>query len=129
MTDKKQSPAYNAKILTTGIAIAATLGVQTAYAISSNLAKATAQIAQTEVAPNLEPNLVLPAPTQPGPATPVKQKNNTANQAVAISATNVDVTAPVEVTAPAVDPAPPVVVTPAPVAPVPTTAPATSASK
>ena len=73
MTDKKQTPAHNAKIITTGIAIAATFGVQTAYAISSNIATATAQITQTTTAPVLATDPAV-APTQPAPATPQKHK-------------------------------------------------------
>jgi len=123
MTDKKKSPAYNAKILTTSIALTSAFGIQAAYAISSNIATATAQIAQTEVAPNLEPNLVLPAPTQPGPATPLKQKKNTTTQnVVSVDANGVSTVVP-DTLAPVVQPEP---VIPAPV---PTTAPATSGSK
>ena len=66
--------AHNAKVLTTGIAIASTLGISTAYTINAN-AQILEKIesAQTTV-PVLVANTPVVAPTVPGPATGPKNK-------------------------------------------------------
>jgi len=117
------TPAHNAKILTTGIAIASTLGISTGYAIRANaqilekieaaqiaVLTAPAPVATTEVVP----------PSIPGAATPVtpkaKTKTTTAQQTNGVAAATNTTTIPA-------------VSAPVEIVPPPTTAPATSASK
>jgi hypothetical protein len=106
--------AHNAKILTTGIAIASTLGISTAYTINAN-AQILEKIesAQTTV-PVLVANTPVVAPTVPGPATGPKNKKVKTTTPQATDALAVVDATPVEVVAPEIPP---------------TTAPATSSSK
>jgi len=126
--------AHNAKVLTTGIAIASTLGISTAYTINAN-AKILEKIEAAQTSVLIDPALVAStpavAPSVPGPATPVSAKNNnkvkktTPEAAVAVPVAvggSTDSTGVPANTQPAVI---------APVQPVipPTTAPPTSSSK
>lgn len=77
MTDKKITPAHNAKILSTGIAIASTLGISTAYAIQANaqiLEKIQAAQTTVQSDPALVATTEVIAPSIPGAATPVTRK-------------------------------------------------------
>ena len=77
-TRKNMTPAHNAKILSTGIAIASTLGISTAYAIQAN-AQILEKIQAAQTTIPTDPALVATtqaiAPTSPSSATPIKGKN------------------------------------------------------
>ena len=117
-------PAHNAKVLTTGIAIASTLGISTGYTINANaqiLEKIESAQTTVPVDPASVANTPIVAPTAPGPATPTGSKNKKVKTTTPQIAT--DTPAPVDGSAnPVVNiaPLPPAIPT--------TTAPATSAS-
>ena len=122
-TTESMKAAHNAKVLTTGIAIASTLGISTGYTINANaqiLEKIEAAQTTVSVDPALVANTPVVAPTTPSPATPAGPKNK-----------KVKTTTPtIAVDTPAiVDANPAVTIAPAPLETPPTTAPATSSSK
>lgn len=115
--------AHNAKVLTTGIAIASTLGISTGYTINANaqiLEKIEAAQTTVPVDSALVANTPIVAPTTPGPATPTGSNNKKVKTT----------TPPIAADTPAiVDANPAVVIAPIPPEIPPTTAPATSSSK
>ena len=120
--------AHNAKVLTTGIAIASTLGISTAYTINAN-AQILEKIesAQTTV-PVLVANTPVVAPTVPGPATGPKNKKVKTTTPEAAVAVPVAVGGSTDSTGVPANTQPAVIAPVQPVIP-PTTAPATSSSK
>lgn len=117
--------AHNAKVLTTGIAIASTLGISTAYTINANaqiLEKIEAAQTTVPVNPASVANTPIVAPTTPGPAMSVGAQNKKVKTTTPPVAVDISV-APNGGTNPAL------AIAPAPPEIPPTTAPATSASK
>lgn len=117
--------AHNAKVLTTGIAIASTLGISTGYTINANaqiLEEIEAAQTTVPVDPALVANTPVVAPTTPGAATPTASKNKKVKTTTPSIAA--DTPAIVDVSA-----NPAVAIAPIPPEIPPTTAPATSSSK
>jgi hypothetical protein len=128
---KKEPGALGAKIVSTGIAVSATLGISTYFTYSAQAKQIDAMLEQVQTslaAQALVATTPVVAPTLPAAATPVSQNKTKKSQGEPAASTQVDVAVAPTTAAPQLPVTSPIQ---APVAaPVPTTvAPNTSSSK
>lgn len=125
MTIKKQV-ALNAKIMTTGIAVASTVGIYSSYVLAARQPVVITTVETVVPETTVLANTPAVAPSSPKPAVKITQPTQAIDVALSVPAETTVTSAVPVATAPAVaTPVAPIATTPAPT----TTAPKTSSSK